>query len=128
VDAYPGESFSGQVRFVSPSVKAETRALMVEAVVPNRDHRLKPGFFATARIEQASTQPAVLVPSTAVRTISGTPRVFVVAGDRVEERVVMTGQPVDGLVEIATGLKAGERVAADGVDQLVDGVRVAARR
>jgi RND family efflux transporter MFP subunit len=128
VDAYPGESFTGQLRFVSPSVKAETRALMVEAVVPNRDHRLKPGFFATARIEQASTQPAVLVPSTAVRTVSGTPRVFVVAGDRVEERVVMTGQTVDGQVEIATGVKAGERVAAGGVEQLVDGVRVAARR
>jgi RND family efflux transporter MFP subunit len=128
VDAYPGETFTGQVRFVSPSVKAETRALMVEAVVPNRDHRLKPGFFATARIEQASTQPAILVPSTAVRTVSGTQRVFVVTGDRVEERVVMTGQMVDGLIEIATGLKTGERVAADGVEQLVDGVRVAPRR
>ena len=36
VDAYPGETFTGQVRYVSPSVKAETRALMIEAVVPNR--------------------------------------------------------------------------------------------
>jgi RND family efflux transporter MFP subunit len=125
VDAYPGETFTGQVRFVSPSVKAETRALMVEAVVPNADQRLKPGFFATARIEQASRQRAILVPSSAVRTVSGTPRVFVVSGDRVEERVVATGQTVDGQIEIATGVKAGERVAASSVEQLVDGVRIA---
>ena len=127
VDAYPGETFTGQVRYVSPSVKAETRALMVEAVVPNGTSRLKPGFFATARIEQASTQPGILVPAAAVRTIAGTARVFVVAGDRAEERIVTTGQAVGEQMEITSGLKAGERVASTSVDQLVDGVRVVVR-
>lgn len=126
VDAYPGETFTGQLRFVSPSVTAETRALKIEAVVPNASLRLKPGFFATARIEQASKQPAILVPATAVRTVSGTARVFVVNGDRAEERVVMTGQAVGDLMEIASGLEAGERVVARGVDRVVDGVRVTA--
>ena len=63
----------------------------------------------------------------AVRTVAGTARVFVVAGDRVEERIVMIGQVVDDRVEITDGLKAGERVVARGVEQLVDGVRVAVR-
>ena len=58
VDAYPGETFTGQVRYVSPSVNADTRALMIEAVVPNGAGRLKPGLFATARIEQARARPA----------------------------------------------------------------------
>ena len=57
VDAYPGETFTGQVRFVSPSVTADTRALTIEAIVPNAAGRLKPGFFATAQIEQASDGP-----------------------------------------------------------------------
>jgi len=39
----------------------------------------------------------------------------------------MTGQVVADRVEIASGVKAGERVATTGVDQLVDGVRVAVR-
>ena len=125
VDAYPGETFTGQLRYVSPSVTAETRALTIEAVVPNGSLRLKPGFFATARIEQASQQPAILVPATSVRTIAGTARVFVVSADRAEERVVMTGQAAGDLIEIASGLKAGERVVAAGVNQLVDGVRIA---
>jgi membrane fusion protein, multidrug efflux system len=127
VDAYPGQTFSGVVRYVSPSVKAETRALTVEAVVPNGEGQLKPGFFATARIEQASAQPGLMVPAAAVRTVAGTARVFVVTGDRVEERIVTTGGGADGQVEITSGLQAGERVAAGGIEQLVDGVRVVVR-
>lgn len=127
VDAYPGETFVGQVRYVSPSVAAATRALTLEAIVPNGNNRLKPGFFATAQIEQAARLPGLLVPATAVRTVSGTARVFVVVGDRVEERVVMTGQAVGEQVEITTGIKAGERVVASGVDRVVDGVRVVVR-
>ena len=127
VDAYPGETFTGQVRYVSPSVTAATRALTLEAIVPNTSGRLKPGFFATARIEEAVKRPGVLVPATAVRTVAGTARVFVVAADRAEERIVMTGQAVGDQIEVATGLKAGERVAITGLDQLVDGVRIAVK-
>jgi len=127
VDAYPGETFAGQVRFVSPSVTAATRALTLEAIVPNSANRLKPGFFATAQIEQAAMLPGLLVPATAVRTISGTARVFVLAGDRVEERVVMVGQAVGEHLEITSGIKAGERVVASGVERVVDGVRVVVR-
>jgi RND family efflux transporter MFP subunit len=127
VDSYPGETFTGQVRYVSPSLAAETRALMIEAVVPNPESRLKPGFFATAQIEQATTAPGVLVPATAVRTVSGTARVFVVNGDRVEERIVTAGQAVGERVEITSGLKAGEKVVSTGVERLVDGVRVVVR-
>lgn len=127
VDAYPNETFTGQVRFVSPSVTASTRALTLEAIVPNASGRLKPGFFATARIEEAERRPGILVPAAAVRTAAGTARVFVIAGDRAEERVVMTGQAVGDQVEIVSGLKAGERLATSGLNQLVDGVRVAVR-
>ena len=127
VDAYPNETFTGEVRYVSPSVTASTRALTLEAIVPNGNGRLKPGFFATAQIEEAQQRPGILVPSTAIRTTAGTARVFVIDGDRVEERIVMTGQVVADRVEIASGVKAGERVATSGVDQLVDGVRVAVR-
>jgi membrane fusion protein (multidrug efflux system) len=127
VDAYPGETFTGHVRYVSPSVAADTRALTIEAVVPNTNDRLKPGLFATAQIEQAKLIPGVLVPAAAVRTISGTARVFVLAGDRVEERIVTTGQVIGERIEITSGLKSGEIVAATGVERLVDGVRVVVR-
>src|SRR5712671_5333105 len=124
VDAFPGRRFEGKVRFVSPALRADQRALTVEAVVPNAAAELKPGMFATALVEQNRKEPAVLVPASAVRVVSGTGRVFVVNGDRAEERIVTTGQKVDALVEVVTGLKNGERVATANVGQLVDGIKV----
>jgi len=126
VDASPGRTFEGRVRYVSPALQADSRTLIVEAVVDNEGGTLKPGSFATARIEQASPKPGVLVPAAAVRTAAGTSRIFVVTGDRVEERIVTLGQRDDEMIEIATGLKAGEVVASSLVEQLVDGARVAA--
>jgi cobalt-zinc-cadmium efflux system membrane fusion protein len=101
VDAYPNREFTGKIRYVSPTLKTDQRALTIEAVVPNAGNELKPGLFATARLQQLTPTPAVLVPSAAVHTAGGTSRVYVVNGDHVEERVVTVGQTVDTLVEIS---------------------------
>ena len=129
VDAYPGRTFTGQIRYVSPAVQADSRALIIEAVVPNESGELKPGQFATARIEQASPTPGVLVPGSAVRADSETARVYVVsAAGTAEERIVTTGQTVGDLIEITSGVKAGDTVAVSNVTKLSDGVRIAATR
>lgn len=124
VDAYPGREFEGTVRYVSPTLQAEQRALTIEAIVPNPKGELKAGFFATARIEQPAKTPGILVPAAAVQTTSGTARVFVVVDTHVEERIVTTGQRVGEQIEITKGLKAGERVATKNVTQLADGTKV----
>jgi len=125
VDTAPGKVFTGQVRYVSPALQADSRTLIVEAVVANGDASLKPGSFATAKIEQGDNTPGVLAPAAAVRTVSGTARVFVVANGRAEERLVTTGQALGDLVEITSGLKAGEQVVITNLSQIVDGVAVA---
>src|SRR3954454_13365365 len=124
VDAYPGRRFEGRVKFVSPALQADQRALTVEATVPNGDGVLKPGLFATARIEQPGGTPGVLVPAGSGEALSAPSRVYVVAGDHVEERIVTTGETVGDFVEITKGLKSGERVATKNVAQLADGIKV----
>jgi len=124
VDAYAGRRFEGTIKYVSPGLQADQRALTIEALVPNGGGVLKPGLFATARIEQPVKTPGVLVPAAAVQTSAGTSRVYVVSGDHVDERIVTTGETVGDLVEIAKGLKAGERVATKNVPQLADGTKV----
>ena len=107
VDAYPNEVFTAKVRFVSPALKSDQRALTVEAVAPNTDGRLKPGLFATALLQQPAPAPAMLVPAAAVETVAGTSRVYVIAaGDKVEERIVTLGEKVGDRIELATGVKA----------------------
>jgi len=124
VDAYAGRQFEGTIKYVSPGLQADQRALTIEALVPNGSGVLKPGLFATARIEQPVKTPGVLVPATAVQASAGTSRVFVVSGDHVDERIVTTGQTVGDQVEITKGVKAGERVATKNVAQLTDGAKV----
>jgi len=124
VDAYAGRRFEGKVKYISPALEADRRALTVEAVVPNPGGELKPGLFATARLEQPSKTPGILVPAAAVQTTAGTSRVYVLTGDHVEERIVTTGQAAGDLVEITKGLASGERVATSNVGKLADGVKV----
>jgi membrane fusion protein (multidrug efflux system) len=124
VDAYPGREFIGTVRYVSPTLETNQRALTIEAIVPNASGELKPGLFAIARIEQRGRVNAVLVPTGAVQSSGGTSRVFVLNGDHVEERLVTIGQTVESQIEVVSGLKAGERVATSNVAQLTDGAKV----
>ncbi|HKT82118.1 MAG TPA: efflux RND transporter periplasmic adaptor subunit [Vicinamibacterales bacterium] len=124
VDAYPQREFEGTVKYVSPALEANQRALTVEAVVPNPDGVLKPGFFATVQVQLPSKTPAILVPVTAVRTSNGTSRVFVVVGDHVEERIVTVGDTLNTQIEITSGLTSGEKVATTHIDQLSDGSKV----
>ena len=128
VDAYPGETFPAKVRFVSPSLRTDQRALTVEAVAPNSDGRLKPGLFATAQIQQPTSSPALLVPASAIETVAGTSRVYVIKTDKVEERIVTVGETVGQQVEITSGLTRGDTVAAAPKGHLSDGIEVRARQ
>jgi RND family efflux transporter MFP subunit len=124
VDAYPGRTFTGRVRYVSPAVRADSRALVVEAVVPNESGELKPGLFATARIEKPGRTPAILLPRNAIGTVADTSRVYVVDGGRGVARLVTLGQSVGEQVEITSGVKVGDLVAVTAIDRLTDGSAV----
>ena len=122
VQAQPDRTFAGTIAYVGPSLRADSRALVVEALVPNRDGRLSPGLFATARIELPSARPSVLVPAAAVRTEAGVSSAFVVKNERAELRLVQLGRELPGdLVEIQRGIVAGEKVVATFVPRLGDG-------
>jgi RND family efflux transporter MFP subunit len=127
VDAYPGEEFEATVRFVSPALRSDQRALTVEAVAPNADGRLKPGLFATAVIRRGEAAPGLLVPAASIETIAGTSRVYVVKNGHVEERIVTTGDTVGADVEITSGVSEGDMVAQEPKGRLADGRSVSVR-
>jgi RND family efflux transporter MFP subunit len=127
VQALPDRTFEGTIAYVGPSLKPESRALVVEAVVRNPGGVLAPGLFATARIELPSARPSIVVPATAVRTEAGVSTAFVVKNDRAELRLVQLGRELPGgQVEIVRGIDRGERVVARQVERLGDGAIVSA--
>ncbi len=128
VDAYHGEEFAATIRFVSPALRSDQRALTVEAIAPNADGRLKPGLFATALVRQPDAGPALLVPESAVETVAGTSRIYVVVkGDKIEERIVTIGEKAQGRIEITSGISKGEVVASEPKGRLSDGQLVKSR-
>ena len=85
---------------------------------------LKPGQFATVRVLLPQSEPAVLVPQRALRTISGSTYVFVIKNGHAEQRLIQAGQTEGDLVEIKSGVAENELVATSNVDQLSDGAAV----
>ncbi|HYP52721.1 MAG TPA: efflux RND transporter periplasmic adaptor subunit [Pyrinomonadaceae bacterium] len=124
VSSYPDRSFAGRVVRVSPSISAASRTLTVEAEVENSGGLLKPGQFATVRIQRPESQPAVLVPARAVRSDGTTARVYVVKDGRAQERLVQLGQTEGELVEVKSGVAADELVATSNLENLSDGALV----
>jgi RND family efflux transporter MFP subunit len=125
VAAYPGRVFKGVVKRIGASVKAQSRALPIEAEVPNTDGILKPGFFARAYIELGENATnAMFVPRSAIGNSGSASRVFVRVGNRVLERIVSLGREIDGLVEVHGNLQATDEIATDNIDQLADGMDI----
>jgi multidrug efflux pump subunit AcrA (membrane-fusion protein) len=124
VSTYPERSFAGRVARVSPSVSAQSRTLTVEAEVENGENLLKPGQFATIRVLQSQSDPAVLVPARAVRTDGTTSRVYVIQDGVARERLVATGRQDGDLIEIKGNVQSNELVATSNVEQLADGVPI----
>jgi membrane fusion protein, multidrug efflux system len=122
--AWPDRNFSGRIARISPNVTPTSRTLTVEAEIDNSSGALKPGQFATVRILQSRAEPAVLVPSRAVRSESGVNRVFVIKDGHAEERLVQLGLTESDLVEIKSGIAGDESVATSNVEQLSNGMAV----
>jgi membrane fusion protein (multidrug efflux system) len=123
VAAFNDESFKGAVRYIGPTLRAGSRDLLVEAVVPNAGTRLRPGMFATAKIALGE-KPVAVIPVAAVRVDGTLRRVFVVAGDHLEERLVKLGEERDGLFEIEQGVATGEKVVSPVKPEAHDGARI----
>ena len=120
VQSYPDRQFEGTIAYVGPAVRAESRALVVEAIVPNPKALLQPGLFATAHIDLPAARPSVMVPAAAVKNDAGVFKLFVAKNDRVEARIVQVGRETGGSVEILRGVQTGERIVSRQIEGLAD--------
>jgi membrane fusion protein (multidrug efflux system) len=124
VDAYPGRVFEGKITRMSPTSETANRSITIEALVPNPERLLRPGFFAKGDLVYDAQGDAVVVPEKALTAFAGVTKLFVIANGKAQERVVRTGIAVDDRREIADGVKAGEQVAISNLDRLEQGAPV----
>lgn len=100
----------GRVARLSPAIEEASRALQIEAEVPNERGLLRPGAFARAEIVTRTDQPVVLVPASAIVTFAGIEKVITVHDGKAVETRVRTGRREGDRVEIVEGLEAGTPV------------------
>ena len=124
VDAFPGETFQGQVYAIDPQIDVQGRSVVLRARVPNPDGRLKPGLFARVSLIVERRDNAMLVPEQAVVPLEGGSAVFRVVDGKAALTRVELGQRRAGQVEIVRGLAPGDQVVTAGQLKLRDGAPV----
>jgi len=128
VEAFPGEVLRGRLARISAAADATSRALTVEATVPNPDGRLRVGFFCKAAILTRTDAEALVVPVEALVNFAGVTRVFLVDESGIaHSRPVRTGLSLGTRIEITDGLEPGDRVATSALARLADGSKVVVR-
>jgi RND family efflux transporter MFP subunit len=121
VDAHADKAFSGRLTRISPIANKENRSVSIEAMVQNHDRRLKPGFFANAKVVTKIDDEALMVPETAIVKFAGVTKVFVVRDHVAFPQEVRTGtRGGQGLIEIETGVTPADRVVTAGMTKLQD--------
>jgi RND family efflux transporter MFP subunit len=114
----------GWVDQISSSANPESRAVRVELLAANPEHRLVPGMFVRAEIELESRSQVVCVPRDALVYRESGLALFVVRDSTVALVPVTVGIESGATVEIATGLEAGERVVVLGQHNLQTGTLI----
>ena len=112
LDAMPGKVFVASIEYVSPLLAGETRTAKVRFSLANQGGELKPQMFAKVQLKIPMGRRLV-VPDTAVIDTGARQLVYVDKGDGYfEPREVTLGVKAEGMAEIISGLRAGEKVAS----------------
>ena len=115
----------GRFVFADRQVNVKTGTITVAAHFPNPGNVLRPGQFARVRAALRFKKGALLVPQRAVTELQGGYQVAVVDGDAVVHiRPVQAAERSGSFWVIDEGLAAGERVVAEGVQKVKEGMKV----
>jgi len=135
IDAYPKDTFSGEISALNPKVDISTRNVQVRATLKNPDHKLLPGMYATVDIDVGAPQQYVTLPQTAISFSAYGDTVYIVeekgtGADGKPQLVahqtfVTTGATRGDQIAVVNGVKEGETVVTAGQIKLRNGAPVA---
>jgi len=121
LDAFPGETFTGKVSIVHPTVDTNTRTFAVEVKIEN-NQRVRPGMFARVTLNFGDVN-RVLAPDQSIvkQAGSGERFVYVVNNGKAYHRTVELGRRIGSEYEVVSGLQSGDVVVVFGQNLLADG-------
>ncbi|MFN8344609.1 MAG: efflux RND transporter periplasmic adaptor subunit [Spirosomataceae bacterium] len=121
-DIYP---YPGKIQLIDRAVDPQTGTIKTRLIFPNRDNLLRAGMTGTVRVLNRTAAKSIIVPYKAVTEQLGEFFVYV-AGDssKVSQRRIVPGQSLGTKIIVKEGLKEGEKIAVEGVQNLREGTTI----
>ncbi len=108
----------GTIAYVAPVVDEKTRTAQARVVLSNADGRLRPGLFVNAEISVGQEVASVVIPKSAVQRMGEKSVVFLDTTEGFKPAPVSLGRSNELLIEIVSGLAAGQRYVTHGAFEL----------
>lgn len=124
VEAYPRTIFKGEIYYINPKVVPETRRFQCYARIGNEERKLKPGLFATVKVEVGKNY-SIVIPEEAIISEEGLSYCFLVEGQRTKKVLIKPGIKLEGgMQEVLEGVREGSLVIIRGQYVLLEGDKV----
>jgi membrane fusion protein, multidrug efflux system len=132
-DVFPGKTWEGEVSTVNPEVDVATRNVRVRGTFPNTDGLLRPGMFANVEVLSPDKRRVLVIPATAVIYAPYGDSIFTLDEKKdpqgntslvAQQKFVRLGERRGDLVEVVSGVNAGETLVSSGAFKLRNGQSV----
>jgi membrane fusion protein (multidrug efflux system) len=117
-ELYPA---AGAISVIDRAVDPQTGTIKMRLTFPNPDHILRSGMSGSLRVLTSSAEKSVVVPYKAITEQLGEFFVYVADSSKVSQRKVVLGKQIGTSVIIKNGLKDGETIVTEGVQNLREG-------
>lgn len=115
----------GQIAVIDRAVDPQTGSIRARLSFPNGELLLRPGMSARVKVKAPSDEKVLVIPYKAVSEMLGEFFVYVIEDNKASQRKIALGKQVGSNVIVKEGLKEGEVVAVEGVQNLREGSAVA---
>ncbi len=122
-----GDTLISEIRQTGNFINPGNRAFKVEVAVPNRDNTIKPNLTAKVSLNDYSSEAAILVPQGIISENAEGQQYLYIASDRTEDkatakrRIITTGRTQGNMVEVLSGITAGDLLIKEGARSVKDG-------
>jgi multidrug efflux pump subunit AcrA (membrane-fusion protein) len=118
-------NFSGKVVRFTRNLDLNTRTMETEVDVPNPTLAITPGMYANTYLQLAHRENVLTIPLSAVQGTGSSGTVFLLnANNQIERRTVQLGLRGSTLVEVTSGLQAGDRLVLGDATRFHDSEKV----
>ncbi|MBP5746967.1 MAG: efflux RND transporter periplasmic adaptor subunit [Treponema sp.] len=126
LEAYPNEIFTATVSRISPVVDSTSRTKEIILTFDSNDPRINAGMFAKVTLYTQDYEGLPVIPSNCIVTKGGKEFVYSVNadGETVSRKEIQTGETVDNMTQVKSGISAGEKIVIEGQRVLSDGSKI----